>query len=90
MGCVISVILFVLCMNLSDVYLRNRVPRAIEFMKDDIAIPPLKLFMDDSCLTSARMEDMQTLLNVFKEFVDWARFKLKSSKSRQVKSWNGI
>ena len=84
MGCVISVILFVLCMNLSDVYLRNRVPRAIEFMKDDIAIPPLKLFMDDSCLTSARMEDMQTLLNVFKEFVDWARFKLKSSKSRAL------
>ena len=84
MGCVISVILFVLCMNLADVYLKNRVPRAIEYIKDSTPIPPLKLFMDDSCLTTAKQEDMQTLLNIFKQFVEWARFKLKSSKSRAL------
>ena len=84
MGCVISVILFVLCMNLSDVYLRNRVPRAIQFMKDQTLIPLLRLFMDDSCLTCVKIKDMQTLLNIFQEFVKWARWKLKSSKSRAL------
>ena len=84
MGCVISVILFVLCMNLSDVFLKVKVPRAIEYIKDNTPIPPLKLFMDDSCLTSAKMEDMQVLLNIYKQFVDWSRFRLKSSKSRAL------
>ena len=84
MGCVISVILFVLCMNLSDVYLRNRVPRAIQYMKDETLIPLLRLFMDDSCLACIKTGDMQTLLSVFKEFVEWARWKLKSSKSRAL------
>ena len=84
MGCVISVILFVLCMNLSDVYLRNRVPRAFQFMKDQTLIPLLRLFMDDSCLTCVKIGDMQTLLNLFQEFVQWARWKLKSSKSRAL------
>ena len=81
MGCVISVIL---CMNLVDVFLKVKVPRAIEYIKDNTPIPPLKLFMDDSCLTSARKEDMQTLLDIFKQFVDWTRFKLKSSKYRAL------
>ena len=40
--------------------------------------------MDDSCLTTANMGDMQTLLNVFQKFVQWSRFKLKSSKSRAL------
>ena len=84
MGCVISVILFVLCMNLSDVFLKVKISRAIEYIKDNTPIPPLKLFMDDSCLTSAKKEDMQVLLNIYKQFVDWARFKLKSSKSRAL------
>ena len=84
MGCVISVILFVLCMNLSDVYLRNRVPRAIQYMKDETLISLLRLFMDDSCLTCVKIQDMQTLLNIFQEFVLWARWKLKSSKSRAL------
>ena len=84
MGCVISVILFVLCMNLADVYVKNKVPRAIEYVKDSTPIPPLKLFMDDSCLTCSKREDMQTLLNIFKKFVAWSRFKLKSSKSRAL------
>ena len=84
MGCVISVILFVLCMNLSDEFLKVKVPSAIEYIKDKTPIPPLKLFMDDSCLTAAKKEDMQVLLNVYKEFVDWSRFMLKSSKSRAL------
>ena len=84
MGCVISVILFVLCMNLGHEYLKTRVPRSIEYFKNDTPVPPLKLFMDDSCLTTANMGDMQTLLNVFQKFVQWSRFKLKSSKSRAL------
>ncbi|KAL5251266.1 hypothetical protein ACHWQZ_G016834 [Mnemiopsis leidyi] len=84
MGCVISVILFVLCMNLGHEYLKTRVPRSIEYFKNDTPVPPLKLFMDDSCLTTANMEDMQTLLNVFQKFVQWSRFRLKSSKSRAL------
>ena len=73
MYCVILVILFVLCMNLSDVFLKVKVPRAIEYIKDKTPIPPLKLFyMDDSCLTSAKKEDMQVLLDIctlYKHFV---------------------
>ncbi|KAL5270090.1 hypothetical protein ACHWQZ_G003546 [Mnemiopsis leidyi] len=34
MGCVISVIIFALCMNLSDEYLKVKVPRAIQYLKD--------------------------------------------------------
>ncbi len=44
----------------------------------------MKLFMDDSCQTTAKQEDMQTLLNIFKRFVEWTRFKLKSSKLRAL------
>ena len=90
MGCVISVILFVLCMNLGHEHLKSKVPRSIEYIKDDIPIPTLKLFMDDSCLTTARAEDMQTLLNVFQKYVDWSRFKLKSSKSRALVLKKGV
>ena len=90
MGCVISVILFVLCMNLSHEYLKTRVPRSVEYIKEGTAIPPLKLFMDDSCLTTAKMEDMQVLLDIFQEFVVWSRFKLKSSKSRALVYQKGV
>ncbi|XP_063695334.1 uncharacterized protein LOC134826767 [Bolinopsis microptera] len=90
MGCVISVILFVLCMNLGHEHLKSKVPRSIEYIKDDTPIPTLKLFMDDSCLTTARAEDMQTLLNVFQKYVDWSRFKLKSSKSRALVLKKGV
>ena len=58
MGCVISVIIFVLCMNLADEYLKIKIPKAIQYTKGDISVPILKLFMDDSCLTSALSKDM--------------------------------
>ena len=53
MGCVISVIIFVLLMNLSDEYLRVKIPRAIQYHKGDIPVPVMKLFMNDSCLATA-------------------------------------
>ena len=84
MGCVISVIIFVLCMNLSDEYLKVKVPRAIQYIKDATPVPVLKLFMDDSCLTASKVIDMQEVLKVVSEFVEWSRFKLKSSKSRAL------
>ena len=84
MGCVISVIIFVLCMNLSDEYLKVKVPRAIQYLKESTPVPVLKLFMDDSCLTASRVFDMQEVLKVVSEFMDWSRFKLKSSKSRAL------
>lgn len=84
MGCVISVIIFVLCMNLSDEYLKVKVPRAIQYIKESTPVPVLKLFMDDSCLTTSKVVDMQEVLKVVSEFVKWSRFKLKSSKSRAL------
>ena len=84
MGCVISVILFVLCMNLVDEYLTIKIPRSVAYVKDGTPVPPLKLFMDDSCLVTATESDMQVLLSVFGEFVEWARFTVKSSKSRAL------
>jgi hypothetical protein len=58
MGCVISVIIFVLCMNLSDEYLEVKIPKAIQYIKDTTHIPILKLFMDDSCLTASKRADL--------------------------------
>ena len=84
MGCVISVIIFVLCMNLADEYLKIKIPKAIQYTKGDVPVPILKLFMDDSCLTSALSKDMVNVLAFFKVFVDWARFKLKATKSRAL------
>ena len=66
MACVISVIIFVLCMNLADEYLKLKVPKAIQYYKGDIAVTTLKLFMDDSCLTSALPKDMISVLTLFK------------------------
>jgi len=84
MGCVISVILFVMCMNLMDELVKVKVPKTIQYQKVETPVPLLKLFMDDSCLTTSKMCDMQEVLGVVKSFVDWARFKLKSSKSRAL------
>ena len=84
MGCVISVIIFVLCMNLSDEYLKVKIPKAIQYIKDTTPVPILKLFMDDSCLTASKRADMQEVLRVVSGFMDWSRFKLKSSKSRAL------
>jgi hypothetical protein len=71
-------------MNLSDEYLKVKVPRAIQYLKDTTPVPVLKLFMDDSCLTASKAVDMQEILKVVNEFMDWSRFKLKSSKSRAL------
>ena len=84
MGCVISVIIFVLVMNLSDEYLRVKIPRAIQYHKGETPVPVMKLFMDDACLSTALSCDMMKVLIHFKQFVDWARFKLKASKSRAL------
>jgi hypothetical protein len=77
-----SVIIFVLCMNLSDEYLKVKIPKAIQYIIDTTPVPILELFMDDSCLTASKRADMQEVLRVVSGFMDWSRFKLKSSKSR--------
>ena len=81
-GCVISGILFVLAINLLKEFFVCRVPRAIEYVKDDVPIPPLKMFMDDCNITCSLPADMQCILDIIQEFMLWSRFKLKSSKSR--------
>ncbi|MCP3679435.1 MAG: hypothetical protein GY782_03895, partial [Gammaproteobacteria bacterium] len=83
-GGVISVIIFVMVMNLSDEYLSVKIPRAIQYHKGDTPVPVMKLFMDDACLSTALSCDMMKVLLHFKQFVDWARFKLKASKSRAL------
>ena len=40
--------------------------------------------MDDACLSTAHSGDMMKVLMYFKQFVDWARFKHKASKSRAL------
>ena len=40
--------------------------------------------MDNSYITTATQGDMQSVLEVFGEFVDWARFRVKSAKSRAL------
>ena len=81
-GCVISGILFVLAINLLKEFFVCRVPRAIEYVNDDVPIPPLKMFMDDCNITCSLPADMQCILDIIQEFMLWSRFKLKSSKSR--------
>ena len=48
MGCVISVIIFVMKMNLLDEYLSVKIPRAIQYHKGDTPVPVMmmKLFME--------------------------------------------
>ena len=71
-------------MNLSGVYRTIRVPRAVEYKED---ATPLKLW---NCLwiivalLNSKDGNYANLLNVFKKFVDWARFKLESSKAGKV------
>ncbi len=50
MGCVISVIIFVLVTNLSDEYLSAKIPNVIQYHKGDTPAPAMKLFMGDSIL----------------------------------------
>ena len=57
MGFDISVILFVLYMNLSVEYLKAKVSRAIQYIEDNKPVPVLKLFMDNSCLTASRVAE---------------------------------
>ncbi len=50
----VLVIIFVLVMNLSDEYLRVKIPRAIQYHhKGETPVPVMKLFMDDACLLTA-------------------------------------
>ncbi len=42
----------------------------------------MKLFMEDTCLSTTLSCDMMKMLMHFKQFVDWAQFKVKTSKSR--------
>ena len=84
MGCVISVIIFVLVMNLVDEYLKVKIPKAVQYYKGDYPVPLMKLFMDDACLQTALTDDMNNVLKFFKRFVDWSRFKLKAPKSRAL------
>ena len=84
MGCVISVIIFVLVMNLADEYLKVKIPKAVQYYKGDFPVPLMKLFMDDACLATALTHDMNNVLTFFNKFVDWSRFKLKAPKSRAL------
>ena len=62
MGCVISVIIFVLVMNLADEYLKVKIPKAVQYYKGDFPVPLMKLFMDDACLLTALTYDMSNVI----------------------------
>ena len=76
-------------MNLSDEYQKVKVSRAIQYIKDKTPVPVLQLFMDDSCMTTSKVVDMPEVLKVVCKFMDWSRFKLKSSKSRAIVNEKG-
>ena len=81
---VVSVIIFVLVMNLVDEYLKVKIPKVVQYYKGGYPVPLMKLFMDDACLLTALTCDMNNVLIFFKTFVDWSRFKLKAPKSRAL------
>ena len=69
--------------------MKKKVPRTIQYIKDNTPVPVLQLLMDDSCLTASREVDMQEILKVMSEFMNWSWFKLKSSKSKALVYDNG-
>ena len=59
---VVSVIKFVLVMNLVDGYIRVNILKAIQYYESDYPVPLMKFFMDDACLLTAVTCDMNNVL----------------------------
>ena len=82
MGCVVSPLLFVMCMEL---ILRGTTDTASgEETRSGGALPPSKAFMDDVTTLVQSKAGTQELLDRFHELFTWARMKAKPKKSRSI------
>ena len=82
MGCVISPLLFVMCM---EVILRGTVETAAgEEARGGCILPPSRAFMDDVTTLIQSQDETQRLLDRFQELFAWARMKAKPKKSRSI------
>ena len=75
-GCTVSVIVFLLCMEL---ILRGTNTDRITAIRS-----PKKAFMDDIAILTTTVPSMRKILSRLDELITWARMKFKASKSRSV------
>ena len=82
MGCVISPLLFVMCM---EIMLRAATDTARgEVTQNGLVLPPSKAFMDDITALIPSQVSAQELMDRFHELFTWARMKAKPKKSRSA------
>ena len=82
MGCVVSPLLFVMCMEL---ILRSTTDTPSgEETRSGGALPPSRAFMDDVTTLVQSKAGTQELLDRFHDFFTWARMKAKPKKSRSI------
>ena len=82
MGCVISPLLFVMCM---EIMLRAAADTAEgEVSQSGLVLPPSKAFMDDITALIPSQVSTQDLMDRFHELFTWARMKAKPKKSRSA------
>ncbi|XP_060082190.1 uncharacterized protein LOC132561508 [Ylistrum balloti] len=81
-GCTISVILFVMGMNLI-IKAADRETRGPK-TSSGVRVPPNRGFMDDLTITTTTHVQVRWILSALEETVGWARMKFKPRKSRCV------
>ena len=82
MGCVVSPLLFVMCMEL---ILRGTTDTASgEETRSGGVLPPSRAFMDDVTTLVQSKAGTQELLDRFHDLFTWARMKAKPKKSRSI------
>ncbi|XP_061733213.1 uncharacterized protein LOC133536595 [Nerophis ophidion] len=81
-GCTISVILFVLAMNMlvksAEVQCRGPLSRS------GVRQPPIRAFMDDLRVTTTSVPGCRWILNGLQEVISWARMNFKPAMSRAL------
>ena len=81
-GCTISVIWFILVMEM--------LLRATDFSVEEAKVKaPKRAFMDDITLITTEVEAMDKVLSRLDELVTWSRMKFKAKKSRSLSLKNG-
>ncbi|XP_033755855.1 uncharacterized protein LOC117338607 [Pecten maximus] len=86
-GCTVSVILFSAAMNLmvKSVEKMSRGP----WMRAGVRQPPVRAFMDDMTISTKTIIEAKWTLKEIEEMVNWARMKIKPTKSSSLVLKNG-
>ena len=82
MGCVISPLLFVMCMELILRGARDTAPG--EDLRNGAVLPPMRAFMDDITILVRNVGATRELLNKLQELLRRCRMKVKPKKSRSL------